>query len=128
MNPVTRALLKDLGDGKLDAFAEDWDSLESLVVEVYKQKSVSFEQREEFLRLRERLLERYAPLSEELGLFWPHTKIRGELLTSDPFAGLIQSEAAQDFVDNWEAMRALPAAREALNHMLMARIERKPSK
>ncbi len=125
MNPVTRALLRQLRDGQLNKFAEDWDNLESLVVEIYKQKSLSFEQQEEFFQLQKGLQERYAALREELGLFWPKTKVRGEPVIADPFAALIAKRAAQEFVGNWDAMRTLPAAREALNLMLMARIEKK---
>ena len=124
MNPVTRALLKQLGDRQLDVFAEDWDHLESLVVEIYRQKSLSFAQQENFFQLQERLRECYAQLREELALFWPHTKIRGEPVTADPFAALIGVQAAQEFVGNWDAMRTLPAAREALNQLLMARLEK----
>lgn len=127
MNPVTRALLKQLGDGELNKFAEDWDTLEVLIVEIYKQKSLSFDQQEEFFQLQERLQARYAPLQDDLGLFWPKTRVRGESVTTDPFAALLSKQAAQEFVGNWDAMRTLPAAREALNLMLMARIEKKES-
>jgi hypothetical protein len=127
MNPVTRALLKQISDQQLEKFAEDWDNLEALVVEIYKQKSLSFEQQEDFFQLQEGLQERYASLREELGLFWPKTKVRGEPVTADPFAALIAKRAAQEFVGNWDAMRTLPAAREALNLMLMARIEKRKS-
>ena len=125
MNPVTLALLKQVGDPQLDEFARDWEDLESLVVEIYQQNSVAFEQQQDFYQLRERLRQSYALLHEELDLFWPQTKIRGESVTTDPFIVVIGMEAAKGFLRNWDAMRTLPAAREALNHMLMARIERK---
>jgi hypothetical protein len=125
VNPITQALLKQLSDPQLGEFARDWEDLESLVVEIYQQNSVSFEQQQDFYQLRERLRQSYALLHEELDLFWPLTKIRGEPVTADPFITVIGMEAAKGFLGNWDAMRTLPAAREALNHLLIARIERK---
>jgi hypothetical protein len=123
VNPVTRGLLKELNDPELDAFVESWDALEMLVVEIYKQKSLSFAQQEEFFRVQEALTPRYAALEAELGRYWPATRIKGELVTADPFRAVIGKGSAKEFVENWDAMKTLPAAREALNQMLMGRIE-----
>lgn len=123
MNPVTRGLLKQLNDSELDAFVESWDALEVLVVEIYKQKSLSFSQQEDFFRLQEGLTPRYAALETELGRYWPATKIKGELVTTDPFRTVIGKGSAREFVENWDAMKTLPAAREALNQMLMAKLQ-----
>lgn len=127
MNPVTRGLLKQLHDRKLNAFVEAWDSLETLIVEIYKQKSLSFTQQEEFFSLQEELRKQYKLQEGQLAYFWSKTKVKGEPVTQDPFAALIETPAAKSFVENWDAMRTLPLAREALNQMLMARIEKKAS-
>jgi hypothetical protein len=123
MNPVTRGLLKQLNDPDLDAFVESWDALEVLVVEIYKQKSLSFAQQEDFFRLQEALAPRYAALEADLHRYWPATKIKGQPVTADPFRAVIGKASAKEFVENWDAMKTLPAAREALNQLLMAKIE-----
>ncbi|MCW5876581.1 MAG: hypothetical protein KIS85_06830 [Anaerolineales bacterium] len=124
MNPVTEGLLRKLNDPQLDEFARCWGELEALVIEIYRQKAVSFEQQESFFLLREELLQRYPPLAEELGGYWPLARVKGEAVTVNPFEALIGKESAKQFVENWEAMRYLPAAREAINQLLMGRIER----
>ncbi len=125
MNPVTGALIKELKDPAWDAFAKDWDILNDLIIEIFKQKSVSFEQQELFFEVQGRLRQRYPNLAAEIDPFWRAAKVKGEVSVDDPFQTLFAKGSARDFVDNWEAMRTLPAAREALNEMLMARIEKK---
>jgi hypothetical protein len=125
MNPVTAALVKELKDPAWSAFVEDWDQLNDLIIEIFKQKSVSFEQQELFFALQERLRQRYPLLAAQLEPFWHAAKIKGEVITSDPFQALFGQGSAREFVENWDAMRTLPAAREALNEMLMARVEKK---
>jgi hypothetical protein len=125
MNPVTAALVKELNNPSWSAFVEDWDQLNDLIIEIFKQKSVSFEQQELFFALQERLRLRYPLLAAQLEPFWRIAKIKGEVISSDPFQALIGKPSAREFVENWEAMRTLPAAREALNEMLMARVEKK---
>lgn len=125
MNPVTNGLLKALGNPQFKTFSEDWDRLESLVVEIYKQKSVSFAQQEEYFELRQRLVGTYAQLSPELARFWPRTKVKGAPVTGDPFLAVIDKLSAKEFLENWDVMKTLPAAREAFNQMLMEKIEAK---
>lgn len=125
MNPVTRGLLQDIKDANLDAFAQEWDALEALIIEINRQKSLSFAQQEEFYDLQERLRQSYAPVKDEIDPFWRVAKIKAELLTTDPYLKIIESASAQEFLGNWLIMQTLPAAREAFNQMLMARIARK---
>lgn len=125
MNPVTLGLLRKINDPKVAVFAENWDRLEQLVIEIYRQKSVSFDQQAYFFAIKEHLQSSYVQFEHELALFWPHIRIKGELVIGDPFASIIGKESAKEFVENWEAMRTLPAAREALNQMLVARLEKK---
>lgn len=124
MNPVTRSLLQRVPDADLHRFVEDWDELEALIVDIFRQKSVTFRQQEAFFTLQARLVEGYARYKAELDRFWPATKIKGEIVLADPFLRVMEARAAAAFVENWEAMKTLPAAREALNQMLMARTEK----
>lgn len=122
MNPVTRGLLQQIGDQKLATFAQEWDALEALIIEINRQKSLSFAQQEEFFDIQARLRESYSPVKDELEPFWRIARIKGERLAADPYSKLIEAESAKEFLGNWPVMQALPAAREAFNQMLIARI------
>jgi hypothetical protein len=126
MNPVTRSLLKKVPEAELHHFVEGWDELEALVVQIFRQKSVTFHQQEIFFGLQTSLLEGHAKYKAELDGFWPTTKVKGDFVRMDPFLQLLRVSAAREFVENWEAMKTLPAAREALNQMLMTRAEKRP--
>ncbi|QYK50271.1 MAG: hypothetical protein KF701_07700 [Anaerolineales bacterium] len=123
MNPVTHGLLKQLNDPQLTAFATDWDAVTELVIEIYQQKSLTVEQQARFFEAQERLQATYPALAAELEPFWRTARIKGELVVGDPFLAVLGKPSAKEFVENWDAMRTLPAAREALNMLLMARIE-----
>jgi hypothetical protein len=125
MNPVTRGLLQQIGDQKLETFAQEWDALEALVIEINRQNSLSFAQQEDFFDIQTRLRESYNAIRNDVEPFWRAAKIKGELLTADPFSKLIETESAQEFLGNWAVMQTLPAAREAFNQMLMGRIAKK---
>lgn len=124
MNPVTQSLLKQLNDPQLNTFAADWDALTELVIEIYQQKSLTFAQQELFFELQERLRAAYGRLAADLEPHWRTARVKGELVVGDPFRAVIEKATAKEFVENWDAMRTLPAAREALNMMLMERIEK----
>jgi len=125
MNPVTQALLKELKEPELDKFVEAWDTLNDLIIEIFKQKSTTFEQQETYFEVQEKLQTSYAKLKKQLEPFWRATRVKDGLIVGDPFQTLLEKQSAKEYVENWDAMRTLPAAREALNQMLMARIERK---
>lgn len=125
MNPVTYGLLQQLHDPQLTAFATDWDAVTELVIEIYQQKSLSVEQQARFFEAQERLQTSYPALAAELEPHWRAARIKGELVVGDPFLAVLNKPSAKEFVENWDAMRVLPAAREALNMMLMARIGQK---
>lgn len=125
MNPVTHGLLQQLNDPQLTAFATDWDTVTELVIEIYQQKSLTVEQQARFFEAQERLQAAYPPLAAELEPHWRMARVKGELVVGDPFLAVLDKRSAKEFVENWDAMRTLPSAREALNIMLMARIESK---
>lgn len=119
---MTRALLKQLDDPAAERFVRDWDELEELVIEVYKQDFAAPEVEQIFRGLKTRLHKTYPPLRERLDAYWRVETIQDKALTEDPYALLIEQPAAIYFVGNWAAMQTLPAAREALNNMLLAQI------
>ncbi|MGH2582011.1 MAG: hypothetical protein ACRDFQ_03850 [Anaerolineales bacterium] len=119
MNPVTESLLKDIDDEGLKNFVHQWDQFEQLIIEINRQKSLSFAQQEDFFELQSKLTASYVTWESEMELYWRQTRIKEGNLMEDPFRLLLDSESARDVLGNWEAMKLLPAAREAMNLMLM---------
>ena len=128
MNPVTQGLVRKLNDPALHNFVDDWDALNDLIINIYQQKSVTFEQQALFFELQNRLRVSYASLTGDLEPFWRKARVKGDLAVGDPFSALIEKKSAKQFVENWDAMRTLPAAREALNEMLMKKTDTKAGK
>lgn len=123
MNPATQALMRQIRDEELGAFVETWDALEGLSVAIYRGGRADAQQAEEFIEIRSALQEHYPQWQTELDAHWRATKINGQPVSIDPFLTLIGLPDADAIVDNWTAMQILPAAREALNGMLVLRIE-----
>lgn len=124
MNPVTRTLLDKIDDPALEAFVAGWDNLEALVIDVFKSNVLSEEQQLAYLALQAHLSRAYAGWQQELAPFWHAARVNDLPVEQDPFLSLLEPAAAGEFLGNWAALQILPAAREALNEMLMARIRR----
>ena len=124
MNPFTQSLLKQISDRKLVKFVTHWDALEALVVRVYKSNTITPQDIAEHTRLRAALQRDYPHWQAALSKYWPRTRAAGVPTSDDPFAYLLSIVQASDFVDHWTAMQTLPAAREALNMMLVERLEK----
>lgn len=123
MNPFTQSLTRSLADPALDAFVARWDALEALVVRVYRGGAAGPADEAEWAPLRPALLAAYPAWSAALAPHWPLTRAGGQPVTADPFARLMSFTRAADIVGDWAAMQTLPAAREALNRMLVARLQ-----
>lgn len=124
MNPFTESLLRQLEDDQLADWVTKWDELEALIIEVYRAGQVSDSILEEYRGLKEELLAGYQAWRPRLKPHWRDRQAGGRTINNDPFLELLSAEAAGEFVDNWQAVQLLPAAREALNSFLLARIER----
>ena len=121
MNPFSRFLSRGVKDAPLTMFVAHWDRLEALVVGVYKGGVATPEDEAEWREVRRWLRGHYAAWEEALAPLWPETLVGGMPASTDPFLSLINLPAAADFVANWQAMQTLPAAREALNRLLLQR-------
>jgi hypothetical protein len=121
-NPFTRAILKQVDDPELRDFVVYWDSLEFLVVRVFRAEVASQEDEAEHNRLRSWLSRNYGRWQARLTAYWRQTQVAGQPTRQDPFLFLIAAPASSQFVGNWTAMQYLPAAREALNQFLIDRI------
>lgn len=119
MNIVTRTLAKKVKDRRLKEWIAHWDALEALVIRVYKGKAATAENEAEWGRLRSWLLQAYPRWEAALRPHWQKALLAGEPAGEDPFCRLMAFAQAREFVDNWAAMQTLPAAREALNRLLI---------
>lgn len=105
---------------EIDLFIANWEMLEELVTDVYSKGQVDPTDRDLFGSLKFALKRYYRLLAEELKPFWRQVKVAGKLLKNDPFAELLDAPGLSAFLTNWEAIQKVPAAREALNLMLVA--------
>lgn len=122
-NPVTQAILKNIDDPKLAGFIATWDALEELVISVYRSRAVEPAANQEFARLRSQLIHIYPEWQGELEPFWRKSRIKDRTTIDDPFTVVLQVTEAVALIGNWTVMKHLPAAREALNQLLLSRAE-----
>lgn len=130
-NPFSRFLLGLVGergapDGQPDLaalaapFVAQWDRFETHVIRVYRAGAAAEEDRMAIAEVQGWMAHRYADYEAELAPFWADRLAGGEPLRADPFRALLAIEPAEAFVDRWDAMQLLPAAREALNAWLLS--------
>ena len=120
VNPFTRFLSQFMPDHDLDQFVAAWDSLEQLVIRVYKSKRSTAADEQAFGSVQAQLRSAYPQWKTQLVPYWQATLVGGKLAERDPFERLFSAESAAAFVDDWDAMQHLPAAREALNRFIVA--------
>jgi hypothetical protein len=116
MNPVTRRLLDDIDNPDLADLALGWDRLEERIVRIYRTGACSPEEAAAYAADRNSLqpgIRRYERALE------PHWKLSP--VAVDPFQAVLAVDDGRAVVANWELMRLLPAAREALNGLLLER-------
>lgn len=118
MNPFTRFLRQWTTDKDLHTFVEHCDALEALVIRVYKQGDATAADEAEYQALRRWLQANYASWKEALHPYLQDAPDSDEGF-EDPFEALLRAERASAFVGNWRMMQKLPAAREALNRLVL---------
>ena len=112
--------LEGLDRREIKTFAANWDLLEELVSDVYSKGEVDPTDRDLFGSLKLALKRYYQQLGEEFQPYWTQVRVAGRVLTRDPFAELLESPGLSTIISNWDVMSKVPAAREALNLMLVA--------
>lgn len=120
MNPVTRRLLDDIDDPALADFALAWDAYEEALIRLFRDPPQSPPEAERFEELRRSLADRLPGWERELEPHWQATFIQGAHPDVSPFETALHVQGAQ-VAGNWTVLRALPAAREALNTLLLER-------
>jgi hypothetical protein len=97
--------------------------LEGLVIRIYKGKRAGPEDEAEHAQLRDWLWQEYPHWQAALAAYWPLALAAGQPPREDPFAFLLSFERAVDFVNSRQAMVTLPVARQALNQLLLDRLQ-----
>lgn len=122
MNRFTRFLKQWMGNEEdLGLLIQHLDALEALVIRVYRGKTATPADEAEYGKLRLWLEEHYPAWQEEMRPYWQKAQVGGQPAKQDPVRRVLQAQAAADLVGDWEAMQNLPAIREALNRLVLAR-------
>ena len=122
MNPFTRFLRQWLrNDRDLGLLIEHWDALEALIIRVYRQGEATPADEAEYQALRRWMEANYGAWAGPLRPLWQETEVAGAPAEQDPFLRLIAARAAADYVGDWNSLQHLPAAREALNRLILSR-------
>lgn len=119
MNPFTKFLNQWSSNRGLTEFVTHWDLLESVMVQVYRQKMSPEEAQAPFDQAWPWLRQHYQRWTEKLRPYWMQTRSGGKPTECDPFQLLLDLKSPQDIIGNWNAMQHLPSAREALNHFIL---------
>jgi hypothetical protein len=123
MNPVTQSLLKQIENPELDRFISCWDDLEILAIDVFRSKKATRQDELAYRQIQDCMLRRYPSWRKSLRPLWQKTKVAGQFLQQDPFMRLMQLEQVSAFAEDWSLVQTLPAAREAINQLLIDLIE-----
>jgi hypothetical protein len=110
----------DVDRGQVQMFLANWELLEELVSEVYTKGQVDPPDRDLFGSLKLALRRYYIALADELRPFWRQVRVAGRKLKQDPIIELLDVPGLSAFLTNWEVIEKVPAAREALNLMMLA--------
>ncbi|HKY84719.1 MAG TPA: hypothetical protein VJ160_07835 [Anaerolineales bacterium] len=121
MNPVTRHLLENIDDPDLAEFAVAWDVLEEQVVRIYRAAACPPAEAVAFERGLQSAAASYPRWAEALAPHWRAASVEAALVKEDPFDRILHTGGAKSVIGNGPLIRTLPAAREALNHLLLER-------
>ena len=119
MNPFRRLFVRHDHYRDLRKFVQQWDELEELLINIYKAGAASPAETRAHAEIRSQLRRAYSHWQVQLHEYWKETRAAGEIVKDDPFLQLLAIEQADDFIDDWRGMQTLPAAREALNQLLL---------
>lgn len=124
MNPVTRRLLDDVEDPELAAFALAWDGLEECLVQIYRMAECPPELAARHAEGRASVEAGLRTWEPALQPHWNETRINGVPPSESPFLAVVAVRSPGAVIGDRDLMRTLPAAREALNHLLLERAVR----
>lgn len=122
-NPVTQSIVRNIHDARVLHFVNLWDQLEEVVIQVFRSKQSTPQQAEIYLRVRSDLLELYPDWQPALAPYWQQSRVKGQDNLQDPYEMLLAHSTAAEFIGDWQALKHLPPAREALNNYLLSIVE-----
>lgn len=123
MNIVTQALLRGYRGRHFRTFVKHWDRIEALALRVYRGGKAGKEDEQEYSDVRNWLLKKYPSWQPILKPYWETALIAGKHASEDPFLKTLSIENASGFIENWQSIQVLPAARESLNRFLLDQLE-----
>ena len=126
LNPFTKSIAARLKSQQLKQFIQHWDALEALVVRVFRSKAASATDEAEYAELHRWINAAYPEWRGRLAPLWRQALRGGMPCEDDPFLFLLAPESATVFAGSWAHMQALPAAREALNRLVLESTLSKP--
>lgn len=122
MNRFTHFLKQWVDDEEeLGLLIQHLDALEALVIRVYKGKAATPADEAEYGKIRRWLEKHYPAWQEELRPYWQQALVGGRPAPEDPVLRILRAPAAAGLVGDWGAMQNLPAVRESLNRLVLAR-------
>jgi hypothetical protein len=119
MNPFTRYISRSLRERHLRRFITLWDQVEMLAIAHYRQKGTAPGDPARWKQARLGLLRLFPKFRERLQPHWADAKAGGAPAAADPFASILALETLEAVAGNWLALQTLPAAREALNRLVL---------
>jgi hypothetical protein len=119
MNPFTQSIVARVRSSELREFVLRWDALEALVVRVYRARATASADEREHAEIRAWLVAHYPTWRAVLAPHWRQALRAGRPCSTDPFEDLLAPARPAEFAGGWTYMQALPAAREALNRLVL---------
>ncbi|HQV71302.1 MAG TPA: hypothetical protein PLJ62_12945 [Thermoflexales bacterium] len=116
-NPLTKSIKKEGDD--FNHFIEKWDEVEGLIIRVYRSGRAAPQDEQDWRALRAWLSEEYPRWQAALEPHWQVAKAAGKPADEDPFAMALAHDYAASFLADRRMMQFLPAAREAINRMVL---------
>ena len=120
MNPFTKSITSQLHQPELQAFVEHWDALEALVIGVFQAKAITAADDRDYTNVRNWLQQHYSAWQVSLEPLWRQSLRGGKPSEDDPFVFLVEPTTPAAFIGSRIHIQALPAAREALNRLILS--------
>ena len=115
-NPFTRFINRSDPESDLARFVAAWDSLEELLIDVFRSREATPEEEGEWAEIRNALRSIYPSVGGQIGSHLrdqPHTG-------ADPVSAILSLETVREMIGNRRILQLLPEVREAINRSLLA--------
>ena len=119
MNAFTEFLLQKTHLRKIAHFTQKWDLLEKMVIDLFREDLTPDSAVKEWGKTRKQLIRAYPALKKALAPHWPQARVGGKKTQTDPFETILAVSHPAQVPGNWPLMQTLPAAREAINRLIL---------